>query len=397
MSKDIQTQGDKLQILMDVAQELTAERDLDRLLDLIMTKATEVMDCDRSTLYLIDWDQGKLWSKIAQGAKPIRLEMGHGIAGQVAETGEVYNTEDVYRDARFDRTWDEKNFFRTKTMLCVPMVDRQGERIGLIQCINKKIGIFETEDEEILRALASQAAVAIENAQHIEDQRRLLHSVMISLASTVDHRDYITGGHTRRVTMYTLVLAKALGTTNPKDLQRLEYAGLLHDYGKIGVPEAVLTKPGKLTDEEYKQMQMHVVYTREILSQIYFPKDLVQVPFIAAQHHEKINGKGYPDGLKGDEITFGGKIMAVADVFDALSANRQYRGPMPLKDLLALFQRDKGAAFEPEIVDSLFRSLPEIREAAGEDHWPPGYWDGADEILAELGVEVPKTEEVQYR
>ena len=135
----------------------------------------------------------------------------------------------------------------------------------------------------------------------------------------------------------------------------IEVAGLLHDYGKIGVPDAILKKKGGLTPQEYRIIQTHAPRTREILSQVAFEGIFSLVPEIAGSHHEKINGSGYPRGLKGEEIPLGAKIIAVADFFEAITAQRHYRSPMPLQEAVALLRGKSGIDFETDIVEAFLR------------------------------------------
>jgi HD-GYP domain-containing protein (c-di-GMP phosphodiesterase class II) len=134
----------------------------------------------------------------------------------------------------------------------------------------------------------------------------------------------------------------------------IQVAALLHDYGKIGVPDAILKKPGRLTDEEYEIVKLHAEKTQKILQQINFEGVFSQVPEIAGCHHEKIDGSGYPSGLKGDEIPLGAKIIAVADFFEAITARRHYRGPIPVQKAIAMLEKERGVHFDESIVDAFF-------------------------------------------
>jgi adenylate cyclase len=163
-----------LHTLLEVMNSLNAERDLDRLLQKIMQKAVEVMDAERSTLFLVDEAKGELWSKVAQGPalKEIRVPMGAGIAGHVARSGETVNIPDAYQDPRFNPEVDRKTGYRTRTILCAPMKSREGRILGVLQVLNKRNGVFTREDEELLDAFESQAAIAVQNALLIEDIRK---------------------------------------------------------------------------------------------------------------------------------------------------------------------------------------------------------------------------------
>jgi len=177
---------ERLLSLLKVCLRLTAERDLDHLLRMIIEETTLVTDAERSSLFLIDREKNQMWAKIAQGVNviEIRFPLGTGIAGFVGQTGEAINIADAYRDARFNPEFDLKTGFRTKSVLCVPMKNMQGDILGAIQVLNKKTGIFSGEDKMFLSALASQAAVAIENA----DLYRRLNVLNLSLEKKVEER-----------------------------------------------------------------------------------------------------------------------------------------------------------------------------------------------------------------
>jgi adenylate cyclase len=181
-------------ILLEVMNSLTAERDLDKLLHKIMHKTLEVMDAERSTLFLLDESKQELWSKVAEGVgmKEIRVPLGAGIAGHVAKTGETVNIVDAYQDPRFNPEVDRKTGYRTRTILCMPMKSPEGRIMGVLQVLNKRTGVFTREDEELLDALESQAAVAVQNALLIEDIRKrartseILLNVMHAVSSELE-------------------------------------------------------------------------------------------------------------------------------------------------------------------------------------------------------------------
>lgn len=178
--------SDRLASLLKIGLRLTAEQDLDRLLNLIIGETTKVMEAERSSLFLIDRDTNEMWAKIAQGVNTveIRFPLGTGIAGTVGRSGEVINIPDAYQDSRFNPAFDHKTGFRTRSILCVPLHNTRGEIIGAIQVLNKRIGVFTANDEALLAALASQAAVALENA----DLYRRLTMLNLSLEEKVKER-----------------------------------------------------------------------------------------------------------------------------------------------------------------------------------------------------------------
>lgn len=177
---------ERLSILLKVGMRLTAERNLDRLLAMIIEETTAVMEAERSSLFLIDGDKGEMWAKIAQGVDvvEIRFPVGVGIAGVVGKTGELINIDDAYRDNRFNPEFDKKTGFRTRSILCVPLQSIEGNTIGAIQVLNKTNGRFERDDEAILTALAAQASIAIDNA----DLYKRLNELNLSLEAKVRER-----------------------------------------------------------------------------------------------------------------------------------------------------------------------------------------------------------------
>ena len=156
-----------------------------------------------------------------------------------------------------------------------------------------------------------------------------------------------------RVTQYTSIIAKEMNFP-PEKIDAFEKAALLHDIGKIGVQDSVLFKEGRLTDDEYKHIQKHASITSEILNQMYFTEQLKDVPEIAASHHERFDGKGYFKNYSGEKIHIGGRILAVSDVFDAITSKRHYRDRMEIGNVLKILQESSGSHFDPQIIDVFF-------------------------------------------
>jgi HD-GYP domain-containing protein (c-di-GMP phosphodiesterase class II) len=341
------------QALIKVAQVLSSEPDVNRLLNLVIDETNRLLHADRTTLFLVDPEKDELYSKIALGMDhEIRVKMGVGLAGYVAATGELVNVEDVATDARFAVRFDKEGGYVTKNLLTVPMKNHSSKVIGVLQAINKVEGSFTTRDEEVAVAFASLASIAIENATMRRDIEEMLNSFIVTMARTIDARDPQTAGHSERVAFYAHKVALKLGFSE-EEARVVQIAGLLHDYGKIGVPEAVLTKPGAFTPEERAFIETHVVKSEEILANIYLIGKLKRIPLIVGQHHERVNGKGYPRNLKGNDITLEGRILAVADVYDALTVRRYYREPMSSTDALKLLRNEIGMHFDEQCVDAL--------------------------------------------
>jgi len=378
--------------LIAVASDLTSELEFDRLFPLVISRVTNVMAAERTSLYVIDWEKRELWTKVAEGIEAIRLPLGRGISGRVAETGESLNVADAWELPYFDRSFDELNHYRTRSVLCVPIRSRAGRNIGVLQVINK-LGQdrFENRDEIFLKGLASQVGIALENSLLIDEIKLSFTSSISTLSAMVDARHPLTAGHSRRVTEYALLIAREMNLDRV-EIEVLRLAALLHDIGKIGIPDAVLLKEGSFTPEEQAEMNLHPVKTRQILEKFHFPQRLQKVPEVAGSHHEMIDGRGYPNGLTGERVPLAAKIIAVADVFDALTSRREYpkyadqtlmeRGPMPLETVLALVEKEAGTHLAPEVVAAFRRCLPRCLLMFRGEHFPPWYVDPVLERLA---------------
>ncbi len=272
---ELETWVAKLTALLDIGKAMTAERDLDRLLPLIMGEVTKVMEADRSSLFLVDRERHEIWSKVAQGleVREIRVKIGTGIAGHVAATGHTVHIPDAYADPRFDRTTDLQTGYRTRSILAVPMVNKPGEVIGVIQVLNKRLGSFTEADIELLLALSSQAAVAVENALLYEEIQQLFEGFIKASAYAIESRDPCTFGHSERVATLTCALAEHVDRVHlgpyadahfsPADLRELRYAALLHDFGKVGVREHVLVKANKLFDPDLEVVRTRFRFLRK--------------------------------------------------------------------------------------------------------------------------------------
>ena len=355
-TQSLLAENQRLKVLLEVGQAISSLMELDDLLLLIARETARVLKADRCTLFLLDEKREELWSKVAMGEERIRLPKDKGIAGLVVTTGEMLIIDDPYSNPHFNPEIDKKTGYHTRSLLCGPMRDSKGEVLGVFQILNKLDGGFQQEDQELLEAVAAFSAIAIENARLYAELKKTFHSFIETLAATIDARHHLTAGHSHRVAKYTVGIAREMGLPK-KEIEILRVAAFLHDYGKIGIPDSILAKPGKLTEEEYAQMKRHPALTKEILSKIYLTDDYKGIPGLASTHHERLDGSGYPFGLKDGKIPLGGRIMAVADVFDAITTKRDYREGMPYPEALELLRKDVGKHFDPEAFDAFERYL----------------------------------------
>lgn len=376
----------QLMSLLSVSSVLSSELDFDSLFPLIISKITEIMNAERTSLYILDPKKQELWTKVAERIDIFRVPFGQGISGRVAESGEMLNIADAWELPYFNKEFDRKNNFRTRSVLCLPIKNHEGEKIGVLQVINKKNKMaFNTRDEIFCKGLASQVGIALENALLHDELKLSFKSSIQTLSATVDAKHPLTAGHSKRVTEYAMIIAQKMGLP-PEEMDTLTYAAMLHDIGKIGIRDDVLLKNGAFTPEERAEMNTHPLKTKEILENFHFPRALQNVPLIAASHHEKVSGEGYPLGLSGDEIPMGSKIIAVADVFDALTSARDYpkyafgkildSQTMPLETVVAILKKDAGSHFDQAVVTAFLSCLPDILSQNRGKRFAPEYVDG---------------------
>jgi HD-GYP domain-containing protein (c-di-GMP phosphodiesterase class II) len=241
-----------------------------------------------------------------------------------------------------------------RKLIAVPL-QRQDEVLGCLFGLDKQRGDFDSVDAKLLTSIANESAIYLENAMLYEGVHELMMGVLHSLTSAVDAKDAYTCGHSERVALLSRRLARELKLPEPL-VERIYMAGILHDVGKIGVPESVLHKTGRLTDEEFEQMKRHPQIGARILSDIKQVQDLI--PGVL-HHHERYDGKGYPARLSGESIPLMGRLICVADCFDAMTSNRTYRRALPLEVALIEVRRCAGTQFDPAMAEAFLRIRPE--------------------------------------
>jgi HD-GYP domain-containing protein (c-di-GMP phosphodiesterase class II) len=490
--------------LIDIARAMTTERDVHKLLSVILEKSRFVTGADAGSIYVVEGDEKnrQMRFKLSQNdsvtydsSEFVMPISNRSIAGSAVVGKKAINIADVYElppgsPFGFDRSFDQKMGYRTKSMLTVPLISQRDEVIGVIQIINKKkvpekklftkedvqelVVPFDERSEELLGMVAAQAGVSLENAVLYEDIQRLFEGFVRASVEAIESRDPTTSGHSRRVADLTVGLAKVVDresggayrdvSFSREDLRELEYASLLHDFGKIGVREKVLVKAKKLYDErldlirsrfdfvtrtveadvlrrklaalergaprseldaldlelqarttelqealaavlsaneptvlaagdfakieaiaketyfdmrgqmqrlldedevvalsvkrgsltpgEYDEITSHVTHTFRFLSQIPWGSALRRVPVIAGAHHERLNGTGYPNRLRAEEIPVQSKMMSISDIYDALTASdRPYKKAVPVERALDILEYGvKDQHLDPELV-----------------------------------------------
>ena len=321
-----------------------------------MEAATELMNAQVGSLLLVDEKNNELYFEVALGekgaqVKAIRLKIGEGIAGWVAQHGEPLIVEDVQKDPRFAKKADKKSSFVTRNMICVP-VRIKDKTIGVLQAINKEEGAFAQEHLELFQMLANQVGIAIENARLMEDLRQTFYETAEALAEAIEKRDPYTGGHTKRVLTYSMAAAGYMGLS-PEEMEQLKLSAILHDIGKIGVEDRVLRKQASLNDEEFGLMKTHPRMGAEIMQHV---EKLKYVIPGMKYHHERFDGKGYPEGLKDVEIPLIARIISVADTFDAMTSDRPYRKGLSDEAAISELMKFSAIQFDPDVVKAFIEA-----------------------------------------
>lgn len=482
LASEVGVRRQRLHQLSEIGVLLSTQLGLDALLETILTEARKIAGCEGGSLYLVDHAEElpALVFKLAQNdAFPVpfvesRLPMtAASIAGYVATSGEELNISDVYElrpelPFRFNRSFDEKMGYRTRSMLVVPMRDHRNEVVGMLQFVNRldrkgQPVDFDTEIAEVLRAIASQAAISIQRNALERNINELFEGFVRASVKTIEQRDPSTSGHSFRVAETTVALLELLPRSGnsrfrnlvitPEQAREVRYAALLHDFGKIGVREQVLLKANKLTPErlsvlryrfelqrerlhrralekqlhllhhdamdievarrrvhrdlekqlsklddywtwvqranspnlledgdfrhlleirqerfldidgtfsglieeedllalsvrrgsltpnERREIESHVLHTKEFLEVLPWPPELAGIPAIAGAHHERLDGSGYPEGLMGEQIPLPARVMAVCDIYDALTAmDRPYKSSISPEQAAAILE-----------------------------------------------------------
>ncbi len=231
--------------------------------------------------------------------------------------------------------------------------------IGLLFIISLDYNVqLQEEKIKALKILIDESSIALENALLFQQQEEMFFQTLNSLALTIDAKDKYTHGHSLKVSKYSEIIAKRLGL-NEKITMTIVEGALIHDIGKIGIPDGILLKPGKLTDYEYRIIKTHPVIGKNILEPL--KKNFGKIIDITYHHHERYDGKGYPEGLKGEEIPLEVRIVAVADCFDAMTSDRAYRKGMSIEEGIKELIKNKGSQFDPLIVDCFIEDISEIK------------------------------------
>jgi len=383
VNQDVEDSIDYLNLLVTSGLALGEVADSDELLNMMAETAMNMGNCEGCTVY--EADEGLLRFRLtrnrvleSRGVKaplknytvPIDLKTA---AGFVATSKKPLNIPDVYNlppesPFSFNPSFDVMTNYRSRSMLVIPMCDSRGNVLGVLQLINHLVGEnfsgdvtpFPQRVEAYLKALSSQCGVVMRNIRMAEELKKSRIETVKKFVKASEYHDTDTGGHIERMSRYSVLLYRELGFDD-SSCEVMRLASMLHDVGKISTPDAVLKKPGRLTPEEFEIMKLHTVKGYEVLRGADSPF-LDMGATIAYTHHEKWDGSGYPRKLKGEDIPPEGRVVALADVFDALCSRRVYKESWPIDKVFEELRNCSGSHFDPQIVEIFFDNLDEILE-----------------------------------
>lgn len=341
--------------LFEIGGRLAGTLDVETVLERALENAERVCQAETSSIWELDEEGQELFFRVVRGRaageiRSLRVPVGQGIVGSVARTGQAEMVNDVAADPRWR---GDTGVFQTRAILALPLL-AEGKVIGVMQLLNP-VGRdrFTEGDLRRMSLFAGVLSHPLQNARLHQAQQRQFLDMVTALAETLDKKDPYTGGHVRRVVSYSLLLGAEMGLSRG-ELKDLWLAATLHDIGKIGVPDRILGKPSPLDREEAEVMKRHTIDGAEIVSHLHNPSVLVGV----RNHHERVDGRGYPDGLGGDDLPRVARIIAVADTYDAMTTSRPYRAGLPPERAAAEIAGSAGSQLCPQVV-AAFRSLYE--------------------------------------
>ncbi len=384
LEAEVDAKTRRLQRLYEFMRDLNHASSREDILDLVVECVRQTTQADRISLFLLDASNEQLVCERAVGADaaslpPISAADVHGIVGQVFRTGRAISAKTFGGGSDTARRYARDEFLSTP-LITTSLETRDGV-IGVLNVTDKHDGkSFRHEEIECVQSVANAAAIALDN---VTRRIRLEQSVRVLLQTVgrlAEYRDEETTLHLERVAKMAKILARELQNAGPyaatvtdEFVEMLVQAAPMHDIGKVGIPDDILTKPGKLTDEEFQIMKTHTDIGRRVLSQAVdsaHPAPLLQMCIdIAFSHHERFDGRGYPRRLRGEDIPLSARIIALVDAYDAITSRRRYKAAKPHQQAVEIIRADSGKHFDPVIVNAFLRiesEFDEVREQLEE-------------------------------
>lgn len=347
LSAEIVRVYEELALIYSLTNNLGSEMDVDSICQRILEEADKILAAQNMSVMLFNESSNELYTRLARGrdheaAAQFRAEASAGLIGEILARGEPVTICDIAADGRLSLPYP------VRSIMCVPLVT-DGKNIGIIFASDKLSGEeFWTQELKLMGALAAEVAASIKKAQLYEEISELFMHTVEALASAIDAKDPYTYGHSRRVARLSAAICEELGMSK-KETRHVELAAILHDIGKIGTPESILQKPGRLEPEEMERVMEHPTQGAHILSNIVEFRDVIRW---IRHHHEWYDGKGYPDHIAAELIPIEARVISVADTFDAMTSNRPYRKGMPSAEAIKIMEEFAGTQFDPGVLDT---------------------------------------------
>ena len=347
---------EQLSLIFRMGQEMFSNISMENTAKIIAENANKIVNADICTFMMEDKATAEYVPVYSQGVKrefieKMRFKKGESITGWVAANNEALVKNDIEGDSWFKS--QNKGEYFVGSVVSIPLLAKD-QVIAVLNLSNKKNRQpFSDQDLAFLRGLTTQASIILQNITLYEQVQENYLRTITALAFALDARDSYTRAHSENVTRYAVAIAREMNF-RPQEIDRIRRAGLLHDIGKIGIRDGVLLKPSKLTDEEYDDIKNHPGKGETIVSALPFLKEEAKM---IRHHHERFDGKGYPDGISGETIEKGARILAVADSFDAMVENRIYRKALTVQAACQELKNNSGKQFDPEAVDAVLRIL----------------------------------------
>ncbi len=375
-NKELRFQVFSLETLMGLTHQLNSSLDLESLLGTVILSVVGQLRVNSACLFLTDQreDPKRLDAWTFKGVKEDLVrsiqflyedEFIRAILPVDGEEGRAVRLQDLSEDPSLERSVGPL-YAAGFTLVCPVMMK---QKLTAILAVGEKVSgqDFQSTDLEMVKALSESAGIAIENARLFKDLQETYLATVRVLVSTIEAKDPYTHGHTERVAQYAVGIAKAMDFSQD-EIQTIQLGAFLHDIGKLHTSDSILHKPGALTDEEWRLVKAHPVRGAQMLQGVKF---LEKATDLVRHHHERVDGKGYPDGLRGDEITIGAKIVNVADAFDAMTTERPYRAGLTMEQAMSQLTEKAGTQFASEVVEVLVAALRDerIRVIKGDSSW----------------------------
>jgi putative nucleotidyltransferase with HDIG domain len=361
--KQTLSERNNLLTLADIGGTINSSLDSNEILEIVIDTIIQLTGAERCFLMLRD-EESEFKIKIGRNWKqetltPEEKAFSSTIVNRVVESGKGILTTNAQEDPRFENQASIIDF-KLRSVLCVPL-EAKGEIIGTIYIDNRSIPEqFNPKMLTLLEAFANQAAIALQNASLFEGLQESHQELSDAYTNTLEGwakalelKDKVTQGHTLRVAELTLRLAEKMNV-DEEELTHIQWGAILHDIGKMGIPDSILNKPGKLTKKEWAIMHRHPNYAYEMLSDIEFLKPALDIPLY---HHEKWDGSGYPKKLAGEDIPLAARIFCIADVWDAMTSDRPYREALSKEEVSAHIKEQTGKHFDPKIINIFLKLI----------------------------------------